>query len=366
MDSFSSKHYAAIIFTTSIVSLKTYPTIFLINGKRDSWIALIIASAFLMFYFLKIISIWKKNNTYNLYQVYTTALGNTLGKALIILFIFTLIVTLIECASVEANSMHSNMVLETPVWYLLLFFIIPCIYVVRQDIVAIVIITSVIILLIFLSGINLAMLTSKYKKFDYLFPIFENGITMNFFVCILKILGLYGCIIITLPYLSRIQDRTKMLKHSLIAILVVIQMHIVSVSGLVMTFTPERLVILNYPKLIQTQLVSYQRFFEYGELYVLFQMLGGWLMKYIITFYALLLLLKELNINRKGLILLTYLISFITFIAAYFAGTNIFVLYKLLNYYSYICLVNFVIIPSLVFFRYSEVMKQNTKKVSSS
>src|SRR5659263_294993 len=67
-----------------------------------------------------------------------------------------------------------------------------------------------------------------------------------------------------------------------IILIIVIQMVIIDVSGLIMTFTPERLVNLIYSKILQTQLVSYARFIEYGELYTLFQVIGGWMMKYIV------------------------------------------------------------------------------------
>jgi spore germination protein (amino acid permease) len=362
MDTFSSRHYIAIIFTTCIVSLKTYPTIFLIYGKRDSWIALIIASLLFIYFFMKIINIWKNTNTKNMSQVYTTVFGNKVGKLFIFLFIFTLFITLVESAAVEANSMRTNMMIETPVWYLLLFFIIPCLYVVRQDIVAIIVISLVLMLLIFLSGINLAIITAKYKKFQYLFPVFENGINIGFFICITKIFALYGCAVISLPYLSRIKDTSQIIKHAFIAVIVVIQMQIVSVCGMIMTFAPQLLMNMSYPKLIQTQLVSYQRFFEYGELYVLFQMLGGWLMKYIVTFYALILLLKELNLKRKQLILSSYIISFLVFVGAYIAANDTFLLFKLLNFYTYTCLVNFVIIPFLIFIKYSSIVKKGVKR----
>ncbi|WP_236912817.1 hypothetical protein [Clostridium sp. Cult1] len=61
MDRFNPRHFAFLILATSIVSLKTYPTIFIADGGRDSWIAMIIASiiAFLFFY-LSNKSLYKK------------------------------------------------------------------------------------------------------------------------------------------------------------------------------------------------------------------------------------------------------------------------------------------------------------------
>jgi hypothetical protein len=213
-----------------------------------------------------------------------------------------------------------------------------------------------------LAGVNLAILTAPYKQLSALLPIFENGITDGFFICILKTLGLYGCVSITLPYLSKIKDeKKKFINNTGIGLIILIQMEIVSISGLIMTFEPGFVNTLNYPKLIQTQLVSYMQFLEFGELYVMLQILGGWLLKYLLTFYALLMILRELNIKRKYIIYLTYIISGLVFAVSYFAVYDMFKFFKLLNYYEYICLLNFVVIPLIIFMMFSRKMKKTAK-----
>lgn len=47
MDKLNTKHLMFIIWGTSIVAMKTYPNVFIINGGRDSWISVIIASIIL-------------------------------------------------------------------------------------------------------------------------------------------------------------------------------------------------------------------------------------------------------------------------------------------------------------------------------
>lgn len=350
MDRFSPRHFIFLILGTSIVSLKTYPTTYLKDGHRDSWIAIIIASIIIFIFFVYIIGIWKRSRKNNIVKIYHTALGKYLGNIFLYLFIGTLFITLIECSSVEADSMHRNMLLETPNWYFLLFFIVPCIYTIRKDLVAIITVTIIGITLIMIAGINLSILTARYKKFSFLLPIFENGITTGFIVCILKMVGLYGCISITLPYLSKIVDKeNKMIKNTIIGLIILIQMQIISVSGMIMTFGPDRVNQMNYPKLLQTQLISYLQFLEFGELYVMLQIIGGWLLKYLITFYALLIILRQLNVSRKAILYLTYILSGFVFISSYYVSKNFFVLFTFLNYYEYICLVNFVVIPLIVF-----------------
>lgn len=359
MDKFTTRHFAFLILGVSIVSLKTYPGIFLREGGRESWIAILIASVIIFITYMHIVNSSEKGNRPTMYQVYQTALGKRLGNAFISLFIITLIITLIECASVETNSMRENMLVETPNWYYLIFFIVPCIYVLFEDIVAIIIVTVIGISLIVLAGINLAILTARYKNLHLLFPVFHNGITSNFFICIVKMVGLYGCASIVLPYLYRIEDSQRgTLRGTAGGLIMVIQMQIVSVVGLVSTFVPARFKSLNYPKLIQTQLVSYSQFIEFGELYVMLQVLGGWFLKYLITFYAILVLLTNFNIKKKHLKYIVVVLSAFVFIAAYFTSKNLFILFKLLNYYAYLCLLNFILLPIIVYTLFSAKSKK--------
>jgi hypothetical protein len=138
-------------------------------------------------------------------------------------------------------------------------------------------------------------------------------------------------------------------------------MEIVSSAGLIMTFEPELVSSMNYPKLLQTQLVIYLQFLEFGELYVMLQILGGWLLKYLITFYALLIILRELNIKEKRITYSVYIISALNFAASYFAVNNMFIFLKLLNYFEYICLIGYVLIPLAAYsmFYFKRRKKQN-------
>mgnify|MGYP001068403565 CR=1 FL=1 len=353
MDRFNPRHFAFLILATSIVSLKTYPTIFIADGGRDSWIAMIIASIIAFLFFTYLIKVCIRKNSFDLHSIYHKAVGKTFGNILLGLFIFTMLMTLVESAAVEANSMHTNMFIETPTWYLLLFFIVPIIYTIRKDIVAIITVTMIGIVLIMIAGINLSILTSRYKSFKLLLPILENGLNKGIFIAIIKILGLYGSVSICLPYLSKLGTTEKMTKAIAIGLLIVIQMQIVSTVGLIMTFGPKKTITFSYPKLIQTQQVSYFRFLTLGELYVMLQILGGWMLKYLVTFYGILIILKGFNLKRKHLIYLTYIISGLVYGAAYFISKNLFVLFKFLNYYAFICLINFVIIPLIVFIIFS-------------
>ncbi|MBU3213683.1 endospore germination permease [Clostridium estertheticum] len=359
MDKLNTKHLMFIIWATSIVAMKTYPNIFIVNGGRDSWISVIIASIILFFYFIFLISVCKKTKCYNMDEIYHKALGKTTGNIFLILFIITLIVTLIESSSVEANALHVNMLADTPAWFFLLFIAIPAIYITKKGTRAIIIITIIAISLIMMAGINLAILTAKYKKLKYLLPVMANGITTSFILSVIKALGCYGSIAISIPFLTRVTNKSKIIKHCVIALLIVIQMEIFANIGLLSTFDVTRTLTLNYPKLIQTQLVSYFDFLEVGEFFVMLQMVGGWFIKYVLALNAILILLKNLSFFNKYMI---YIITLFVFIISYFISAKVLLLYKFLNLYVYFSVISFILIPTIIFSIFYFKTKINSRK----
>lgn len=349
MDKLNGKHLMFVIWGTTIISLKTYPTIYTQLDGKDSWIAITVSSLLLILFAYILISISQKNNNFNIYDIYCSTLGKVAGNIFIFFFLLTLVLTLVECSSVEANSMHINMLPNTPIWFFILCFAIPAIYTILKGKNAIIIVTVISITIIILSGINLAILTFKYKNFSLLLPVMSKGITINFLLCILKTLGMYAGFAITIPFLTEINDAKKIKKYVLWALIFVIQMEIFSTMGLIATFGIARLNPIYYPKLIQTQLVDYFGFIESGELYVLLQMLGGWYVKYVLTFFSILLLLRKMKIKSNYIV---YLLSIIIIVISFFCSRDTFLLFKLLSLYTYIALANFILIPLVVYIIY--------------
>jgi spore germination protein (amino acid permease) len=358
LDKFNSKHIIFLILGTGIVSLKTYPAVFMRPGGRDSWIAIIITSILISAYFIYIVSVCRKTNTYSFYKIFCGAFGNILGTVLLLVYLSALFITLVESSSAEANSMHTNMLLNTPQWFFLIFFIFPALYTIKKGKVAVISVTCIGIVLIIIAGINLAMLTAKYKNYRYLFPVFKNGITTGFLLSIVKSLGLYSSIAIVFPYLSEIQENKKLIRHSLLGLIFLIQMQIISVTGIIMTFGINRGNLISYPKLIQTQRVSLFDFLDAGELFVMLQIVGGWFIKYILTFFAAAKLLKDMNFGNKYL---HYIISFSVYAASFYISENLFRLFKFFDFYSYISILGFIIVPLAAFVTFH--MKNYTKKV---
>ncbi|MGH4050711.1 MAG: endospore germination permease [Clostridium sp.] len=358
MDKLNTKHLMFIIWGTSIVAMKTYPNVFIVNGGRDSWISVIIASILMFIYFIFLLTVCKKTKCFNIDEIYRKALGKTMGDIFLILFVLTLFITLIESSSVEANALHINLLSDTPVWFFLLFIVIPAIYITKKGTRAIIIITIISISIIMVSGINLAILTAKYKKLSYLLPIMADGVTKSFILSIIKALGCYGSIAICIPFLSRVTNKSKITKHCIIALLIVIQMEIFANIGILSTFEVSRALELNYPKLLQTQLISYFDFLEVGQFFVMLQMVGGWFIKYLLALNAILILLKKLSFLNKYSI---YIITLFVFIISFFISAKVLFLYKFLNLYVYFSVVSFIIIPTIIFgIFYFRTKKSNT------
>jgi spore germination protein (amino acid permease) len=352
MDRFSSKHFVFLMMGSGIISIKMYPIVFIKNCGRDSWVAVIIASALAAFYFYFAVSTMKKGCP-TLGQIYRKSFGKYFGAILIILFAINIFITLIESASFQADSMHQNMMVETPNWYFLLFFVIPALYIVRKDLVAVIIIIVIGVSLITIAGIHLGLLTIQQKSFSGLFPIFSQGLNGYFFTSILKCLGLYGFMSLTFPYIPYITyKRESLLKATKIGLIIIIQMQIIAITGIFMTFSSQDAVSYYYPKLIQTHLVSYFAMLEFGELYVMLQTLGGFLMKYLIAFHALLQIMKGFNLKSRVLYISSFVITGLVFIISIYLTNTSLRLFKALDYLPWINLFNFVLIPTIAFIIY--------------
>ncbi|AAK78620.1 spore germination protein (amino acid permease) [Clostridium acetobutylicum] len=338
-----SKNYLIFIaLGTSIVTIKTYPTLLIQYGERDTWLALIFSSLLLLAFLLIIIKAFSTKSDAKLKTVYFKAFGKYLGAFLLWAFAFTLILTLIECSASESSMLGVNILDKTPPWYFILFFIVPATYVILHGENSMLILTIVGIFFIFISGCNLSVLLFAYRKIEYILPIMKHGVNKNFITCVFKGLAMFSGFGIIIPFIYKVKSREEIKKPILIAWILIAQIQVFATSGLLMTIAAPRVVAAYYPRLLQTQLVNYFNFIESGELYVLFQVIGGWFVKYILTFYAFLIILKQLNVKRKYVF---YVITICVAIISFAINRSVLNLFVLINYYTYIAFANFIIIP---------------------
>ncbi|SES95523.1 endospore germination permease [Paenibacillus sp. NFR01] len=350
MGSINTKHLFFIICSLIIVTLKTFPSAFIKYGGRDTWIAMIAASVLIAGYVWIILRIHKRSNNYNLIDIYAQSLGKWAGGFFSFFFMLTLLLTLFESAAAEASVMHIAFQLLTPAWIYISVTAIATVYVVKKGIASVTITTVIVILFISSSGMLLAFLTHKYKESKYLFPILEHGITGGILLTAIKILGALSCVSIMIPYLSSLRSKKRLILHSMVALLFVIQMLVFSMIGVIETFGPDRAVNLLFPKLTQTQVISAFGFLEAGELFVMLQVVAGWFIRYIVCFFALMevIRLAGLKLRYKE-----YYICALTIIFSYLFSKNLFTMLELYSYLLYIQLANFLIIPLIVYLIYA-------------
>lgn len=362
MRNINKNHLIFIVIGTALISMQTYPTLLTSIAERDAWIVLIFSSILLLLFSLLPIKAFSFSEETDLKTIYCSSLGKILGTLFLFLFYITLVLTLIEGASVITNILHINILLETPQWYLLLFFILPALYTVSKGENSIFAITFIGITLLLISDIDLALLLLKYRNIKYILPILKNGINQNFIVCIFKGLALYSGFGILFPIMFKVKYKKKLAKPIVIGLAIVIAVQLIAISGLEMCFSSKYLNSIYYPRLVQSQLINYFDFIESGEIYTLLQIVGGWFIKYILAFYSLNILSKQLKITYKYN---SYIISLIVFLASLFLSQKTIILFKVLNYYTYIAFANFIVIPAVIFSVYilkSEVQNKNSHK----
>ncbi|MDF2567622.1 MAG: hypothetical protein K0R90_1078 [Oscillospiraceae bacterium] len=183
----NSKHIMFLIVGVATISLKTYPTVFTKLGGRDTWIAVCIASVLILAFLIFALFTGKKTGFYGFNEIYNYAFGK-IGGLFTFLYLMTILMTMFESASVEANVVHTSFLLRTQTWVFLVVSVIASIIVVRKGGAAVVTTSIIALVMISLSGMLLSILTQKYKEFKYLFPILADGITSDFMLTILKIL----------------------------------------------------------------------------------------------------------------------------------------------------------------------------------
>lgn len=364
MGKFSFGHIFFLICAVGIASLKTYPEVFLRISGRDSWIANAIAFVIMVWYFDYIIKVYLKNGCRSLLEVFEVAFGKGFGKIFLGLFTFGVFLSLVESSAVESSVMHTNFFIESPIWYIALFVIIPGFYVVKNGGYSVMIVIMACIVISVINGINLAILTAHFKDYRRLLPILANGFDTNFFISVVKTIGMYSSVAIVFPWLSRLTSDKNSRKYAFMSNLFVVQMILISTIGLLATFNVDLANVFVYPKLTQTQLISFFGFVASGEFYVVFQIISSWFAKYIATFFSILLLIREFKLDSiitNGKI--EIVLSGVIYVLCYLSAQKLINLFKLINIYVYICIGVFFILPLFAFALYDMKKKKENKNI---
>ena len=360
MNKLSAKHFIFFIIGVSFISLKTYPSILINLGGRDTWLCALVASLIFICYVSYIIHVCKVTNTYNINHIFTSSLSKILGNILLFIFAIGLFLASLEAAAVEANAIHSTLFLETPVWYVLIFFLMPSVFLLAKNMRTLLIFVLISVSSLLINDILFLFLTQSYKNMNYVLPVLSSGINMDFVITTLLILGSMCSFVIVLPFLKNLKKPKYIRKHSITAAIIVSIIVTVSILEVITFFGPLRGANIFYPEFIMGQRIELGGFLEFGELFFLYQTVVGHFIKYILCASAIMLIYEKYFHNNKKLFILLYT-AFIFVLGTFLSRSN-FVLYDLLKYYQIINIILFLILPLIVFTTHYIKFKRNLVK----
>ena len=355
MNKLSSKHFMFFILGSCMIALRTYSSIFVNLGGRDTWILSLVASILLLLYMIYLLKVCINTDTYDVNIIFSSP-SKFFGGLSKFIFALGLFVVAVESASVQASSTHTNFFLSSPTWYCLLFFIVPAMYILSKKFNAILILVIVTVTLAIVGDITLFALMAKYLDFTNLLPILKDGLTQNYWFCIFLILGSLSSIAITLPYLQFLDKKENILRNSSLAIVICSILIVSSFVSIITFFGSQRGANIFYPEYVESQIVEIAHFIEFGELFYIFRNVCMLFIKYIIASFGIILLYKDILKNKKTFIICY---SILVFITSLLLTQNQFYLFSYLKFINLILLVPFIIIPLISFSIY--FLKNKTK-----
>ncbi|GAB6168139.1 endospore germination permease [Clostridium carnis] len=360
MNKLSSKHFILFIIGVTFISLKTYPSIFIELGGRDTWIAALVASIAFTAYALFVVNVCKTTNTYDFCKIVTNSFSGILGKFLLMIFCINLFLTSIESCAVEANALHSTIFLDTPVWYALIFFLIPSLFLLNKKLRTILIFILVGVFTLLLNSIVLFVLTQRYQEINNLLPVLGKGINNDLIFSALLILGSLSSFVIVLPFMKHVKKYQHIKSHSFYACIITCAIVILSILGVITAFGPIRSSNIFYPEFVLSQRIEVAGFLEFGEMFFIVQIVLGFFIKYILSTYSILLICENIITNKK---LFIGIYTFLVFVLSNFLGRNNYILYDILKYAQVINLICYFLIPFIIFITY--YIKNNKKNNSN-
>lgn len=352
MDKLSTKHFTFFILGSSLIAIKSYSSIFIKLGGRDTWLLFLICSLIFSLAFLYLINISKNN--LDIKEIFLSL--NTLGKILLYIFGFGLFFISVESASVLSSSIHSSFFLSTPIWYCLAFFLVSTGYVLYKKFNSILILVLITVFSTLIGDITLFILIGRYLDFSYLLPIMNNGMTYNKWIVILLMIGSLSSICISLPYLKLLSSKKGLTKHSAIALIICFSIIAFSLISTISFFGPVRAGNIFYPEFVQSQRVQIADFLEFGELFYIFKNVCMWFIKYILASYSIILLFKD-TINNKKIFIIIY--SLVVFIVSWYITQNQYYFFQWLKILQLCLFLTLLITPILAFTIYK--LKHNKK-----
>ena len=346
MNKLSTKHFMFFIFCTMVVSLRIYSSVFISEGERNTWIIALFSGILIVLCYLYILEISSYTNTLSINLIYNKAYPKFLKTTLLCTFLFGLFVSSVESVSTYASSIHTNLFMNTPIWFCILFMLVPSCYILTRKFNSILIIIIITGIISIIGDIIYLSLIIKYLDFTKLFPIGTNIFTFNSLKCFFLIIGSISSVMITLPMLNYLNNTKSLVKHSTIAFLLCIILIDISLITLITFFGPERCSNIFYPEYLQSQQIQIASFIEFGEIFYIYRSVCMFFAKYLISSFGIITILKD-KIKSKTLFVLLY--NIIIFCISIYLAKDQYLFFRNLEFIQYIFIGTFLIIPLITY-----------------
>lgn len=350
MNKMSSKHFLLFILAIITISIRSYSSIFIEYGGRDTWLISLLAAIIIMLFIYILLKINIKTNTYDINVIFEKSFPKIISIPLKIIFSLGLILITIESASVNASSIHNNYFLYTPMWYCILFLIIPSAYIATKSFNSLLTVVVTIVFFNLVGDIINLVLISKYLNLRLLLPVLGSGLYKNKFMCLVMLIGSLSSFCILLPYMKYLDKKTSLIKNSIVALVIACFFITTSFVSLVSLLGLERAKNIFYPEYAMCQRIKISNFLEFGEIFFIFRNVTMWFLKYILSLYSLLLLYKD-KIGNTKIPIIIYTIAI--FIISGTITRNQYLLYSNFKTLQLILLIPFVFVPLITFIKYS-------------
>lgn len=359
MEKLTSKHFIFLIIAATGTSILNYPSLFIKIGGRDTWIFTIVASVILFLLTIYNFSIIRKTRSYDFTAVCYSSLGKALGTIYLLLYSFALILICVESSSVSASAIHTNIFINSPMWYCLLLFILTAFFVSKNRFHSILSVTLLSMFIAIAIGVFIGVLNQRYSDFSTLRPILHDKDTKSYMITCLTQLGAMSSFTVLLPVLRRIDDRNKLNKYTYTTLIFIFAAMTISIINLIASLGPARGSNIFFPQFIQAQRISFGGFLENGEFFIIITSTLFWIVKYILAMFALYSIWEE-KISNK--VLFVGVISAIVYGVSWLISRNVYKLFKLLYYYQYILIIVMLILPTIIFTIYGFTKDHNKPK----
>ncbi|MFC7785383.1 endospore germination permease [Rossellomorea sp. GCM10028870] len=278
-------------------------------AKRDSWICVLIAYAFMLIWGLMIHITLKRIGNKKLYVWLKERVGKWLSLSIILLFMMLLLMTALISFNDFILTVNIYFLPRTPFIIVSFTFIALCLYGAKSGLKTIVYMCAVLLPIICFLGVFVALATSSEKTYSYLFPLLMNGLEP-----IVKgtLIVMGGCVdFLVLLLLQHKLKKSFSYKQFFIIITIAIALTIGPTTGLITNFGPYIASSFRFPAFEQWRLVSLGKTITHVDFLAIFQLIAGVSIKVALCIFLIGDLMEtKSNITKNVLFLLTPLLLF--------------------------------------------------------